>query len=92
MNGLKRRYTDLCIHLLREMRPEEEPQRVRVSSFALFGMMNWIYNWYRPGVDPRVEELADEMTRIFLHGFLGESPAEGSSQAGDSPSASIWNE
>jgi AcrR family transcriptional regulator len=92
VNGLKRRYTDLCIHLLREMRPEEDPQRVRVSSFALFGMMNWIYNWYRPGMDPRVEELADEMTRIFLHGFLAESPLEGGPQPGSAPSTSIWNE
>ena len=43
---------------------------LRVATFSLFGMMNWIYNWYRPERDVPVEQLAENMTRIFLAGIL----------------------
>jgi len=38
----------------------------------LFGMMNWIYNWYDPRKDVDVEGLSSNITRLFLSGFLGE--------------------
>jgi hypothetical protein len=33
-------------------------------------MINWIYTWYNPTgpVDP--DRLADDMTQLFLHGYL----------------------
>jgi hypothetical protein len=40
---------------------------------GLFGMMNWIYTWYRPRVDPDAEILAREMSDIFLRGIRGEA-------------------
>ncbi len=90
VNDLKRRYTELAMGLLREIEPRKSPEDLRVATFALFGMMNWIYNWYRPGRDLQVEELAAEMTRIFLKGFPGESqprdPVEGTTE----PQPSIW--
>ena len=43
---------------------------LRVATFSLFGMMNWLYNWHQPEVDPPVERLVDDMYRIFLHGYL----------------------
>lgn len=91
VNGLKRRYTDLCLGLLAEMAPERSAEELRVATFSLFGMMNWIYNWYRPGRDLRVEELAAEMTRIFLHGFQGDGRG-GRAEAGSNaePPPSIW--
>lgn len=42
----------------------------RVAVLALFGMMNWIYTWYRPGRDPGPQELAETFLGIFLHGVL----------------------
>ena len=71
----KRRLTEIAADLLAEIRPDAgfDP---RVSVFALFGMMNWIYTWYRPGRDVPVEALAEQMTRLFMHGFLeGADPA-----------------
>ena len=69
VNDRKRTLTSMAMGLLRELRPEGgyDP---RVSAFALFGMMNWLYNWYQPGRDPEPEALVDEMTQIFLHGFV----------------------
>ncbi len=43
-----------------------------MAAFALFGMMNWIYNWYRPERDVPVERLAEDISRIFLGGYLQE--------------------
>jgi hypothetical protein len=43
---------------------------LRVATFSLFGMMNWLYNWYRPGRDVDVNRLAGDINRLFLGGFL----------------------
>ena len=95
VNALKRGYQDACTALLAQLRPDRSRDQLRVATFALFGMMNWIYNWYRPGRDPGVEELAGEMTRIFLHGHLAVGPA--AAEVADRPGAgapppSIWRD
>lgn len=40
----------------------------RVAVLSLFGMMNWVYQWHKPGVDPGADELTDAIVGIFLHG------------------------
>jgi hypothetical protein len=40
-----------------------------VATYALFGMMNWIYNWYDPKGKLKVQELAQNLTQLFLEGF-----------------------
>jgi AcrR family transcriptional regulator len=71
VNAMKRRLTEIAMEILNEVSPATRVD-LRVSTFALFGMMNWLYNWYRPERDLPVEQLADEMTRLFLQGFLQE--------------------
>jgi AcrR family transcriptional regulator len=44
----------------------------RVAVLSLFGMMNWVYKWHNPKVDPGAEQLAQAIVNIFLHGVLGE--------------------
>jgi AcrR family transcriptional regulator len=44
-----------------------------VSTYALFGMMNWIYNWYDPRGKLSVSQLVDNITRLFLSGFLSDA-------------------
>jgi len=46
----------------------------RIAVLSLFGMMNWVYQWHNPEVDPGVDELTDAIVGIFLHGVLA-SPA-----------------
>ena len=48
-------------------------------------MMNWLYTWYKPRVDPDAEVIAGEMSDIFLRGVRGEKTATGSR---DGPRAS----
>ncbi len=75
VNAKKRQLTAMATDLLQELRPGSEFDP-RVTTFALFGMMNWLYNWYRPERDLPIERLVDDMTRLFLHGFLSSEAAE----------------
>lgn len=69
VNAKKKRYTEICTDILRDLRPETPPDP-RVATFSLFGMMNWIYNWYDPERDPPAERLAEAMSALFLRGYL----------------------
>ena len=33
-------------------------------------MMNWIYKWHKPRVDPGAKQLSETIASIFLHGVL----------------------
>jgi TetR/AcrR family transcriptional regulator, cholesterol catabolism regulator len=70
--AIKRRYYGLAREIFdnlagREALPGLNP---RVSVLSLYGMMNWVYKWHNPRVDPRAEELAGTISGIFLHGVL----------------------
>jgi len=84
----KRRLARLVDGLLTELRPHAEVDR-RAATFALFGMLNWIYTWYRPDRDEPPERLAADFARLFLHGYLTESapaPAFAAAEPG-----SVWD-
>jgi AcrR family transcriptional regulator len=40
----------------------------RAATFALLGMINWIYQWYRPEGNLNAETLARQFTDIFFSG------------------------
>jgi AcrR family transcriptional regulator len=40
----------------------------RAAGFALLGMLNWIYQWYRPEGTLQEESLAQQYTEIFFQG------------------------
>jgi AcrR family transcriptional regulator len=69
VNAIKRRYVDLLESLLKEAAPDETPVDRSAAAYALFGMMNWIYNWYDPAGEIDPDRLADLIARIFLGGF-----------------------
>jgi len=71
---LRIRYSDICTEILREIRRSlgtGDIVPLNVATFALFGMMNWIYVWYRPGENIPVERLAEHLYRLFTSGFIG---------------------
>ena len=41
----------------------------RLAALYLFGTLNWIYQWYKPGRYPEAMELASQLSGIYLHGF-----------------------
>lgn len=42
----------------------------RISTFFLFGMLNWIYRWYGPASRYTSETLADNLVTLFLDGVV----------------------
>jgi hypothetical protein len=56
-------------------------------------MMNWIYNWYDPRGKLSVTELVDNITRLFLSGFISGTPGDTPSLTPSSEGAerlSVW--
>lgn len=97
VNAKKRQYVDLVMDLLGEIARENRIDRVdiRVATFSLFGMMNWIYNWYDPRKDVDVAGLSRNITRLFLSGFLGDktlgaTTLDGGRQSHLDRPVSIW--
>ncbi|HJR06790.1 MAG TPA: TetR/AcrR family transcriptional regulator [Pyrinomonadaceae bacterium] len=85
VTGRKQQYTRLVRRILSEVQQAQQQQShgnstqkidLTVATYALFGMMNWIYNWYDPRGKLSVTDLVDNLTRLFLSGFLA-------GQAGD---------
>ncbi len=85
IRDLRLRYSDLCMEILRDMRRFSgagDVAPLNVATFALFGMMNWIYAWYRPGSNVPVERLAEHLYRLFVGGFIGRQRQVGGRNAG----------
>lgn len=92
VNARKRRLTERAMSILEELDTRSGID-LRVATFSLFGMMNWLYNWYRPGKDVPVEQLADHMSRLFLGGYLQdgtEVPAGALEAAPGENAPSFW--
>lgn len=70
--GIKREYVRTCVALMDDLkRTKDLDFSSRTAALSLFGMMNWIYTWYKARLDGDAEELAREMGDIFLHGLSG---------------------
>jgi AcrR family transcriptional regulator len=72
VSGRKDKYTKLATRILKEVNDAQDTKPVvnlTVATYALFGMMNWIYNWYDPNGKLKVDELSENLTQLFLDGF-----------------------
>jgi len=75
VSGKKDKYTKLATRILREVH-DGSGVNLTVATYALFGMMNWIYNWYDPKGRLKVHDLAQNLTQLFLEGFAPGSSFE----------------
>jgi AcrR family transcriptional regulator len=67
--GIKREYVRTCVELMEQLkRVETLDFSSRTAALSLFGMMNWIYTWYKAPVDGDARRLAQQMGDIFLQG------------------------
>ncbi len=96
VSSRKDKYTKLARRILHEVQNSQgnkETIDLTVATYALFGMMNWIYNWYDPQGKLKVSELANNLLKLFLNGFLANSVTHGlpgSAPALRSESPSVW--
>jgi TetR/AcrR family transcriptional regulator, cholesterol catabolism regulator len=92
----KDKYTKLARLILRDVqtsRENQQPVDLTVATYALFGMMNWIYNWYDPSGKLKVDDLAQHLTQLFLGGFspgLALQPATSAVLPKNQDDLSIW--
>ena len=68
---LKRRYADLLQGLV----AAAEGTHPSIAAYALFGMMNWTYTWYRPDGKLHPDALAEAFAELFLNGVRSPRPA-----------------
>jgi AcrR family transcriptional regulator len=71
VNDLKRQYGELLLEQLQGVAVGDvgsvDP---RVATYALFGMLNWIYTWYDPTGPVSPDRLADQFATIYLNGVV----------------------
>jgi TetR/AcrR family transcriptional regulator, cholesterol catabolism regulator len=74
INARKKAYIQFLVDLISGVQEQAGgPRRIapRVATFALLGMINWLYQWYRPEGPIKQQELAETYADFFLRGLLG---------------------
>jgi len=74
INGRKKDYVHFVEHIIADVqRKHNSPSQVtpRAAALALVGMINWIYQWYKPGGPLTGEEIARQYSEIFFRGAIG---------------------
>ncbi len=75
IDRLKRRYVDLLLKLIQDTGACPPQLDERVATYALFGMMNWIYTWYDPAGPIPPRDLADQLATLFVNGMQTAIPS-----------------
>lgn len=71
INARKKDYVHFLENLVAEVqrnRGSRPTVTARAAAFALLGMINWIYQWYRPNGSLQEEDIARQYTEIFFQG------------------------
>ncbi|HXY03996.1 MAG TPA: TetR/AcrR family transcriptional regulator [Terriglobales bacterium] len=71
INARKKEYIQFVENLIAEVqraRGTTRPVSAHAATFALLGMINWLYQWYKPGGPLTPEEIAQQYTKIFFGG------------------------
>ena len=74
INARKKEYVHFLENLMAEVQQSRQARgRVspRAAAFALLGMLNWIYQWYKPEGPLTGDALVQQYTDIFFHGAVG---------------------
>jgi len=78
INARKKDYLHFVEHLIADVQRDAQRKRnssssvtPRAAALALVGMINWIYQWYKPDGPLTGEALVQQYTDIFFHGAVG---------------------
>ena len=74
INGRKKDYVHFVENLIADVhrqRGSSSPVTPRAAAFALLGMINWIYQWYKPEGALTGADIVRQYTEIFLRGAVG---------------------
>jgi TetR/AcrR family transcriptional regulator, cholesterol catabolism regulator len=71
INVRKKAYVHFVERLIAEVQQMKQSKNIvhpRAAAFALLGMINWLYQWYKPEGSIAAEELARQYTAVFFAG------------------------
>ncbi len=79
INARKKDYLHFVEHLIADVQRDAQRKRnspqssvtPRAAALALLGMINWIYQWYKPDGSLTGDALVQQYTDIFFRGALG---------------------
>jgi TetR/AcrR family transcriptional regulator, cholesterol catabolism regulator len=74
INGRKKDYLHFVEHLVADVQRKRNSSSgvtPRAAALALVGMINWIYQWYKPDGLLTGDALVAQYTDIFFHGAIG---------------------
>jgi AcrR family transcriptional regulator len=74
INGRKKDYVHFVEHLIADaqrQRNSATPVTPQAAAFALVGMINWIYQWYKPEGPLTGDAIVQQYTEIFFCGAVG---------------------
>ena len=64
-------FVESLIADVQRQRNSTSPVTPRAAAFALVGMINWIYQWYKPGGPLTGDAIVRQYTEIFFRGEVG---------------------
>ncbi len=74
INARKKQYIQFLENLIARVQEQTGAKPVfspRLAAFALLGIINWLYQWYRPQGAIKQDELARSYVDFFFRGLLG---------------------
>ena len=73
INRRKKEYVKMTTKLIADVIKKYNVKDVnpKVAAFALLGMLNWTYQWYKTTGPSRRDEIVASFQQIFLQGILG---------------------
>jgi hypothetical protein len=78
INRRKKEYVRMTTKLVADVIKKHHVKDVdpKLAAFALLGMLNWTYQWYKPTGSSSREEIVRNFQHIFLQGLLGRTWVE----------------
>ena len=79
INRRKKEYIRMTTKLIADVAKKFDVKDVnpKLAAFALLGMLNWTYQWYKASGSSRRDEIVSNFQHIFLQGILGNAWADG---------------
>jgi len=67
-----RRVYDMIINQLKEIQKQGiiSIDSLPIAAFAIFGMINWCYRWYKKDGPFSIQEVSDRLIDVVLHGII----------------------
>jgi AcrR family transcriptional regulator len=78
INRRKKEYVRVATNIIADVSKKYRVKDVdpKLAAYALLGMLNWTYQWYKASGSNTREEIVETFQRIFLQGILGNAWAE----------------